>query len=38
MVRLGRANWWFPGWLGRVVPNLGVDSDEFHERRQTAAR
>jgi RND superfamily putative drug exporter len=38
MVRLGGANWWFPGWLGRVVPNLGVDSDEFHERRQTAAR
>jgi putative drug exporter of the RND superfamily len=37
MVRLGRANWWFPAWLARVVPNLGVDSDEFLKRRQTDA-
>jgi putative drug exporter of the RND superfamily len=25
MVRLGRANWWFPRWLGRVVPRIGLE-------------
>ena len=24
---LGRANWWMPSWLDRVVPNLGVEVD-----------
>lgn len=25
MQRLGRANWWLPGWLDRVLPHLGVE-------------
>ncbi len=27
----GRANWWLPGWLDRVLPHLnaeGADPDE----------
>lgn len=29
MHTLGRANWWLPGWLDRVLPHLSVDpSDE----------
>ena len=24
MFLLGRANWWFPGWLDRVLPRLSV--------------
>ena len=21
----GRANWWFPEWLGRVVPKITIE-------------
>jgi RND superfamily putative drug exporter len=27
MELLGRANWWMPSWLDRIVPNLGVEVD-----------
>jgi putative drug exporter of the RND superfamily len=27
MELLGRANWWMPSWLDRVVPRLGVEVD-----------
>ncbi|MEU8120516.1 MMPL family transporter [Spirillospora sp. NPDC049024] len=26
MVLLGRANWWLPGWLDRVLPQSGIGS------------
>jgi putative drug exporter of the RND superfamily len=22
---LGRANWWLPGWLGRLLPQLHIE-------------
>ena len=25
MQRLGRANWWLPGWLDRVLPHLSIE-------------
>ena len=25
MSLLGRANWWLPGWLDRLLPHLDVD-------------
>ena len=28
MFLLGKANWWFPRWLDRVLPNLSVESPE----------
>ena len=28
MVRLGRANWWFPGWLEPVLPRIGIEGEE----------
>ena len=28
MFLFGRANWWFPGWLDRLLPRLAVDPDE----------
>ena len=28
MVLLGRANWWFPSWLG-WMPHVGIEGDEF---------
>jgi len=27
MVLFGRANWWFPGWLDRVLPRVGIDPE-----------
>jgi putative drug exporter of the RND superfamily len=27
MTLLGRANWWLPGWLDRLLPHLSVESD-----------
>jgi RND superfamily putative drug exporter len=27
MFLLGKANWWFPGWLDRILPHLAVDPD-----------
>jgi putative drug exporter of the RND superfamily len=28
MYQLGNANWWLPAWLGRVLPNVAVESEE----------
>ena len=28
MYQLGNANWWLPGWLGRILPNVAVESEE----------
>jgi len=24
---MGRANWWLPGWLDRLLPHLSLESD-----------
>ena len=29
MTLLGRANWWFPRWLDRLVPNFSIEGDEW---------
>jgi putative drug exporter of the RND superfamily len=26
MFLFGRANWWFPSWLDRILPRLGIDA------------
>ncbi len=28
MLLFGRANWWFPGWLDRILPRISVDVPE----------
>jgi RND superfamily putative drug exporter len=28
MTILGKANWWLPGWLDRVLPHLSVETDD----------
>ena len=39
MALLGRANWWFPRWLDRIVPNFSIEGEEwFRERDAAAAR
>jgi len=29
MMMFGKANWWFPAWLDRVLPKLSVDADDL---------
>ena len=29
MVLMGRANWWLPRWLDRVLPHIHVEGPEF---------
>ncbi|MFE3493588.1 MMPL family transporter [Streptomyces sp. NPDC059169] len=36
MVLLGRANWWLPGWLDRLLPHMDVE-DDGHGPEQPAA-
>ena len=33
MVLLGRANWWFPRWLDRIVPNFSIEGEEWFRQR-----
>jgi putative drug exporter of the RND superfamily len=33
MTLLGRSNWWFPGWLDRIVPNFSIEGDEWFRER-----
>jgi len=28
MTMLGRANWWIPGWLGRMLPRIQVEAGD----------
>ena len=38
MVLIGPANWWFPRWLDRLVPNFSIEGDEwFRERDEREA-
>ena len=38
MTLLGKANWWFPGWLDRLLPNFSIEGEEwFAERDRKAA-
>jgi putative drug exporter of the RND superfamily len=36
MTLLGRANWWFPRWLDRIVPNFSIEGDEWFRARDAA--
>jgi putative drug exporter of the RND superfamily len=36
MTLLGRSNWWFPGWLDRIVPNFSIEGDEWFRERDAA--
>jgi putative drug exporter of the RND superfamily len=31
MLLLDRANWWFPGWLDRVLPRIHVEPEDLSE-------
>jgi len=29
MIIFGKANWWFPAWMERHLPHLGIEGDEY---------
>jgi putative drug exporter of the RND superfamily len=37
MTVLGRAHWWFPRWLDRLVPNFSIEGDEWFRARDAEA-
>src|SRR6185437_11124545 len=38
MVLMGRANWWMPKWLDRIVPRVSIEGAEFFKARDRAAQ
>ncbi|HEX3173785.1 MAG TPA: MMPL family transporter [Solirubrobacterales bacterium] len=36
MVLLGRRAWWLPRWLGRLVPHVSIEGEDFFAERDTA--
>jgi putative drug exporter of the RND superfamily len=38
MTLLGNANWWFPGWLDRLVPNFSIEGEEWFRERDAPVR
>jgi putative drug exporter of the RND superfamily len=37
MVLLGRWAWWMPHWLGRVVPHVSIEGEDYFAKRDAAA-
>ncbi|WCB93661.1 Membrane protein YdfJ [Baekduia alba] len=37
MTLLGKANWWFPSWLDRVVPDFSIEGAEWFRQRDREA-
>jgi putative drug exporter of the RND superfamily len=33
MVLFGKASWWLPGWLGRLVPRISIEGEDYFARR-----
>ncbi len=38
MTLLGNANWWFPGWLDRLLPNFSIEGEEWFAERDREAQ
>jgi putative drug exporter of the RND superfamily len=36
MTLMGRANWWLPGWLDRLLPHISLESDAVLPQRSPA--
>jgi RND superfamily putative drug exporter len=34
MTILGRAAWWMPRWLGKILPNLDIEGEQLREHRE----
>jgi uncharacterized membrane protein YdfJ with MMPL/SSD domain len=32
MILMGKANWWFPGFLERHMPRIGIEGEDFFDQ------
>jgi|SRR5215211_1604109 len=37
MTLMGKAAWWLPHWLDRLLPRISIEGDDFFERRDAEA-
>jgi RND superfamily putative drug exporter len=37
MILLGKAAWWLPGWLDRILPNVDVEGEALRRHVDRAA-
>ena len=37
MALLGRAAWWMPKWLGRILPNVDIEGEKLREHRDAVS-
>lgn len=35
MILMKKSNWWFPGWLDRIVPRIDIEGNEYFDMRET---
>src|SRR5262249_61058709 len=33
MARLGKANWYLPRWLGRILPHISIEGEQYFKAR-----
>jgi putative drug exporter of the RND superfamily len=33
MARLGKANWYLPRWLDRILPRISIEGEEYFKAR-----
>jgi putative drug exporter of the RND superfamily len=33
MVLLGKRAWWLPGWLGRIIPRISIEGEDYFAKR-----
>ena len=38
MILMKRSNWWFPGWLDRLVPRIDIEGNEYFDTSETEAQ
>jgi RND superfamily putative drug exporter len=36
MTLLGKASWWMPSWLGRALPKISVEGEDYFAERPAA--
>jgi putative drug exporter of the RND superfamily len=36
MALFGKASWWLPGWLDRVLPRISIEGEDYFEKRDRA--
>ena len=37
MTLLGKASWWMPSWLGRRLPRISIEGEDYFAKRPAAA-